>query len=237
MSDAETTRVTYVDLAKARGISVAAARRLTQRHKWPKQIGNDGFTRVIVPTSMLVAWDSDAYDDSRVSGNDACDDVDVNGEVSQAHVGVDATDDTGPPRDWGCGSKRVLSGSLIGERRQRGVAPTGCSRSAAPSTTARSASASGSASRPPTTRTHQQPSRHDPQSRDSPPSGVSAALHPCPSARPGVARGRAAAREGDHPACTSPGLIRGAEGRDTLADERARARDPFRARGAAPLQN
>jgi hypothetical protein len=93
MSDAETTRVTYVELAKARGISVAAARRLTQRHKWPKQIGNDGFTRVIVPTSMLVAWDSDAYDDSRVSGNDACDDVDVNGEVSQADVGVDATDD------------------------------------------------------------------------------------------------------------------------------------------------
>jgi len=93
MSDAETTRVTYVELAKARGISVAAARRLTQRHKWPKQIGNDGFTRVIVPTSMLVAWDSDAYDDSKVSGNDACDDVDVNGEVSQADVGVDAADD------------------------------------------------------------------------------------------------------------------------------------------------
>ena len=27
----------------------------------------------------------------------------------------------GLPRDWGCGSKRVLSGSLIGERRQRGL--------------------------------------------------------------------------------------------------------------------
>src|SRR3954449_6532162 len=27
----------------------------------------------------------------------------------------------GPPRDWGCGSKRVLSGLLIGERRQRGL--------------------------------------------------------------------------------------------------------------------
>jgi hypothetical protein len=27
----------------------------------------------------------------------------------------------GPPRDWGCGSKRVPSGSLIGERRQRGL--------------------------------------------------------------------------------------------------------------------
>jgi RES domain len=30
-----------------------------------------------------------------------------------------------------------------------------------------------------------------------------AALHPCPSARPGVARARAAGAEGDHPACTS----------------------------------
>ena len=28
---------------------------------------------------------------------------------------------TGLPRDWGCGSKRVRSGSLIGERRQRGL--------------------------------------------------------------------------------------------------------------------
>src|SRR4051812_42886542 len=27
----------------------------------------------------------------------------------------------GLPRDWGCGFKRVLSGSLIGERRQRGL--------------------------------------------------------------------------------------------------------------------
>src|SRR3954447_23103786 len=27
----------------------------------------------------------------------------------------------GPPRDWGCGSKRVPSGLLIGERRQRGL--------------------------------------------------------------------------------------------------------------------
>src|SRR4051795_7264334 len=39
---------------------------------------------------------------------------------------------------------------------------------AAPSITARSAPASGSASKPPTIRIRQQPSRHDPQSRDSP---------------------------------------------------------------------
>src|SRR3954453_8533656 len=93
MSDTETTRVTYVELAKARGISVAAARRLTQRHKWPKQIGNDGFTRVVVPTSMLVAWEGDAYDNSRINGiapsDDACDDADVSSRVSPTSTYVD----------------------------------------------------------------------------------------------------------------------------------------------------
>src|SRR5205807_2330013 len=49
-----------------------------------------------------------------------------------------------------------------------GAGPTCCSKSAAPSTTARSAPASGSASKPPTIRIRQQPSWHDPQSRDSP---------------------------------------------------------------------
>src|SRR4051795_12398744 len=93
MSDTETIRVTYVELAQARGITVAAARRLTQRHKWPKQIGNDGFTRVVVPTLMLVAWDGDAYDDSRINGivlsDDACDDADVSSRVSPTGTYVD----------------------------------------------------------------------------------------------------------------------------------------------------
>jgi hypothetical protein len=40
-------------LAKARGITLAAARRMTLRHKWPKQVGNDGLTRVSVPASAL----------------------------------------------------------------------------------------------------------------------------------------------------------------------------------------
>src|SRR3954464_3442431 len=91
MSDTETIRVTYVELAQARGITVAAARRLTQRHKWPKQIGNDGFTHVVVPTSMLAAWDGDTYDDSRVKSNgDAYDDAGVNGNVSSRLKGSDA---------------------------------------------------------------------------------------------------------------------------------------------------
>src|SRR3954468_7243179 len=53
MSD-ETVRLTYAELAKARGITPAAAKRMAMRHRWPKQIGNDGLSRVSVPASALV---------------------------------------------------------------------------------------------------------------------------------------------------------------------------------------
>jgi hypothetical protein len=46
-------RMTYAELAEARGISLTAARRLTLRHHWPKQMGNDGLVRVSVPLSAL----------------------------------------------------------------------------------------------------------------------------------------------------------------------------------------
>ncbi len=49
----ETVRLTYTELAKARGITLAAARRLTLRHKWRKQLGNDGLTHIWVPLSAL----------------------------------------------------------------------------------------------------------------------------------------------------------------------------------------
>src|SRR4051812_45028432 len=52
MSD-ETVRLTYSELAKARGITLAAARRMTLRHKWPKQVGNDGLSHVLVPASAV----------------------------------------------------------------------------------------------------------------------------------------------------------------------------------------
>jgi hypothetical protein len=73
----ETVRLTYGELAKARGITLAAARRMTLRHKWPKQIGNDGLTRVSVPASALVyaehdgtgAGTGDAPADIRHTGN------------------------------------------------------------------------------------------------------------------------------------------------------------------------
>lgn len=62
MSD-ETLRLTYGELAKARGISLASARRMTLRRRWSKAQGNDGKTRVDVPASAL--------DASTDAGNDA----------------------------------------------------------------------------------------------------------------------------------------------------------------------
>lgn len=49
-----TSRLTYHELAAARGITLDAARRMAQRHKWAKQVGNDGLSRVEVPVSALV---------------------------------------------------------------------------------------------------------------------------------------------------------------------------------------
>jgi hypothetical protein len=66
MSD-ETLRLTYGEIAKARGISLASARRMTLRRRWPKAQGNDGLTRVDVPSSALDA----GKDASTDAGNDA----------------------------------------------------------------------------------------------------------------------------------------------------------------------
>jgi uncharacterized protein with PIN domain len=52
-TDDATVSVTYAELAEARGITVAAARRLTLRHRWPKHPGNDGYTRVLVPVAFM----------------------------------------------------------------------------------------------------------------------------------------------------------------------------------------
>jgi hypothetical protein len=38
--------MTYAELAAVRGISPASAKRLAQRHRWGRQVGNDRITRV-----------------------------------------------------------------------------------------------------------------------------------------------------------------------------------------------
>ena len=52
-------RMTYAELAQARGISLPSARRLVLRHRWPRQVGNDGVVRVTVSlTALTPATDS-----------------------------------------------------------------------------------------------------------------------------------------------------------------------------------
>jgi len=58
------SRMTYAQLAEARNISLPAARRLTLRHHWHNQVGNDG---VVVSVSPAVSAPEagEAYDFSR----------------------------------------------------------------------------------------------------------------------------------------------------------------------------
>ena len=46
-------RMTYAELAQAREISMASARRLVRRHAWARQVGNDGVIRIIVPLGQV----------------------------------------------------------------------------------------------------------------------------------------------------------------------------------------
>ena len=46
-------RMTYAEIAEARGISLPSARRLVLRHRWLRQTGNDGVVRVTVPLTAL----------------------------------------------------------------------------------------------------------------------------------------------------------------------------------------
>src|SRR3954470_1627215 len=62
----DTRRLTYGELAAARGVTVATARRMATRYKWPKQMGNDGLARVSVPEAALRA-----NTPAKVSGTEA----------------------------------------------------------------------------------------------------------------------------------------------------------------------
>jgi hypothetical protein len=41
--------MTYAELATARGITTGSAEQLARRKRWPRQLGNDGMVRVLVP--------------------------------------------------------------------------------------------------------------------------------------------------------------------------------------------
>lgn len=84
MSDETTVRVTYAELAQARGITIAAARRIALRRRWPKVVGNDGLSRVTVPESALAP-------DARVNGKDNATDDTVVLDPSTVEAVADAT--------------------------------------------------------------------------------------------------------------------------------------------------
>src|SRR4051795_10498793 len=84
MTDAEIVRVTYAELARARGVSMAAARRLAQRHRWPKQVGNDGLSHVLVPATYLARSEPNCSDVAADVATDVITDImgDVAGDVA-----------------------------------------------------------------------------------------------------------------------------------------------------------
>src|SRR3954453_3403033 len=69
--DGTPIRMTYAELAIARGISLDAARRLVLRKRWSKQIGNDGLTRALVPAEYTEPVGRDIGTDN--GGDDSTD--------------------------------------------------------------------------------------------------------------------------------------------------------------------
>jgi hypothetical protein len=47
--------MTYAELAQARSISVASARRMVLKAKWRRVVGNDGLARIMVPATQIPA--------------------------------------------------------------------------------------------------------------------------------------------------------------------------------------
>jgi hypothetical protein len=58
----DVTWMSYAELGRLRGISAASAKRLSNRRRWAKQPGNDGTTRVAVPTVEAIARETDPGD-------------------------------------------------------------------------------------------------------------------------------------------------------------------------------
>jgi hypothetical protein len=67
----DNVRMTYHELAAARRISLDAARRLVLRKRWPKQIGNDGLTRALVPVEYAQSVSTD--DRTDIGGDNGTD--------------------------------------------------------------------------------------------------------------------------------------------------------------------
>ncbi len=63
-----TVAMSYDDLAERLGISVPSARRLVQRRRWSKTVGNDGKAVIQVPDDSLAQRDGDKHPRDEDSG-------------------------------------------------------------------------------------------------------------------------------------------------------------------------
>src|SRR3954453_4882201 len=70
----ETRLLTYAELGSALGITAASAKRLSNRRKWAKTVGNDGLSRVFVPVNKLKVERPTPEDDPRDSPRDTPED-------------------------------------------------------------------------------------------------------------------------------------------------------------------
>jgi hypothetical protein len=97
----ESVRLTYGELAQARGISLESAKRLVLRRSWPRQIGNDGLTKISVPRSSLPP---NVVPDTAPNVSD-----DVEGDV-RADVSDDVRGDIRPIINGNAGKPTILAG-------------------------------------------------------------------------------------------------------------------------------
>ena len=67
--------LTYTELAELRGISKASATRMAFRHKWRRQVGNDGVARVAVPVGREKPPDAPSRDATAAKRGDTRDGV------------------------------------------------------------------------------------------------------------------------------------------------------------------
>jgi hypothetical protein len=58
----DVTWMSYAELGQLRGISAASAKRLSNRRRWAKRVGNDGTSRVAVPAAEAEPRETDTRD-------------------------------------------------------------------------------------------------------------------------------------------------------------------------------
>jgi len=118
-------RMTYAELATVRGISALSAERLVRRRNWPRQVGNDGIVRVLVPLTEARKWTVRVRKNGPVSApgrphrTSMPDTPDVRGIIREV---IREIADAAPPdiRDHDSEAIRALQGVL--EERERTIA-------------------------------------------------------------------------------------------------------------------